>query len=189
MDDLHTRQLRQLLDTTSEASNEIRTYLVESKIASERLQQIIATMELSRSEHIRIVQAVEGVSSNTCIILEELSEQKIRIADAQDSMNALSTTFWSLQSYMKEWVRTIVDHSQHILNMVQKNTEILLSVNSLLGRLETLLTITKIDLPSLVFEDAFGRKMLLPFQLCDSWDVSLALQPFCHPQPIITKTQ
>lgn len=47
-------------------------------------------MDLTRSEHIRIVQAVEDLSSKTCDILEGLSEQRIRTADTQDSINARS---------------------------------------------------------------------------------------------------
>lgn len=181
VEELHTQQLKQLVDTTNEASNEIRTYLVESKIASERLQQIIGTMDLTRSEHIRIIQAVEGLSSKTCDISEGLLEQKIQIADTQDSINALSMTFGSLQRYMEGWVEAIVDQCQHLLDTVQRNTQILLSMNGLLCRLEMLLTTSKVDFPSIVFEDAFGVKMLLPFQLCNSWDVSFVLQPIYHP--------
>lgn len=180
VNELHTQQLRQLIDTTNEASNEIRTYLVGSKIASERLQQIIETMDLTRSEHIRIVQAVEGLSSKTCDILEGLSEQKTRIADTQDSVNALSMTFWSLKRYMEGWIGTMVDHCQRILDMVQMNTQILLSMNVLLRRFEVNLVTSRMRHPSLVFEDAFGVRMPLPFELCQPWDVRLAFQPIYY---------
>lgn len=76
----------------------------------------------------------------------------------------------------------MVDHCQRILDMVQMNTQIILSMNGLLRRLEVHLATPRVHHPSLVFEDAFGVKLLLPFELCQPWDVSLAFQPIYHPR-------
>lgn len=77
---------------------------------------------------------------------------------------------------MEQWIKTIVGHCKQIIAMVQRNTELLLSMHGLLAKLETLLTSSKVDLPSIVFENVLGIKMLLPFQLCDTWKVSIAFR-------------
>lgn len=168
----HAKQLKQLLDTTAKASAEIRKSLIDAKLASEHLEQVIRTVQFTQSEQHQILKIVEGKS---CAAYREVKgirkQQRAYTKQFKEATSTQIARIFSLRQYMEKWIKTIVEHCKHIIDMVQRNTELLLSMHSLLAKLETLLS-SRVDLPSIVFENVLGIRMLLPFQLCDTWEVS-----------------
>lgn len=57
------------------------------------------------------------------------------------------------------------------MSMVEKNTQTLLALHATLTKVMTLQNPSRINLPILEFENPFGHKMALPYQMCDSWNV------------------
>lgn len=177
----YAKQLKQLLDTTAKASAEVRHFLIDAKLASENLERIIKTVHFTQSEQLQILKTVEGTSSAAyCEAKSIREEQRAYMKDFQEATSAQITRIFALKQYMEQWIKTIVEHCKQIIAMVQRNTELLLSMHGLLAKLETLLIGSRVDLPSIVFEDVLGIRMLLPFQLCDTWEVSGASRCACE---------
>lgn len=173
----YAKQLKQLLDTTAKASAEVREFLIDAKLASENLERVIKTVNFTQSEHLQMLKSIEGTSSATyCEAKSIREEQRAYMKDFQEATSTQITRIFSLKQYMQQWIKAIVEHCKQIIVMVQRNTELLLSMHGLLAKLETLLTGSRVDLPSIVFENVLGIRMLLPFQLCDTWEVSGAVE-------------
>lgn len=172
----HAKQLKQLLDTTAKASAEIRKSLFDAKLASENLERVIKTVQFTQSEQLQILKTIKGKSSATFYKVNKIhKEQRAYVKEFQKATSTQITRFFSFKQHMEQWIKTIVEHCKQIIAMVQRNTELLLSMHGLLAKLETLLAGSRINLPSIVFENVLGIKMLLPFQLCDTWEVSAAV--------------
>lgn len=177
----HTKQLKQLLDTTAKASAEIRKSLIDAKLASENLERVIKTVHFTQSEQLQVLKTIEGESSAAyCEVKSIRKQQRAYAEEFQKATSAQITRIFSLKQYMEQWIKTIVEHCKEIIAMVQRNTELLLSMHGLLAKLETLLAGSRVDLPSIVFENVLGIRMLLPFQLCDTWEVSGVIRYACE---------
>lgn len=175
------KQLKQLLDTTAKASAELRKSLIDAKLASENLERVIKTVHFTQSEQLQILKTIEGESSAAyCEVKSIRKQQRAYAKEFQEATSAQITRIFSLKQYMEQWIKTIVEHCKEIIAMVQRNTELLLSMHGLLAKLETLLAGSRVDLPSIVFENVLGIRMLLPFQLCDTWEVSGAVRYACE---------
>lgn len=175
------KQLKQLLDTTAKASAEIRNYLIDAKLGSENLERVIKTVQLTQSEQLQILKTIEGESSAAYCELKSIrKQQRVYAKQLQEATSAQVTRVFSLKQYMEQWIKTIVEHCKQIIATVQRNTELLLSMHGLLAKLETLLAGSRVDLPSIVFENVLGIRMLLPFQLCDTWEVSGTVRYACE---------
>lgn len=176
----YAKQLKQLLDTTAKASAEIQKFLTDAKLASESLERVIRTVHFTQREQIQILKTIEGKSSAVyCEAKSIRKQQKAYTKQFQEATSTQIAQIRSIKQYMEQWVKTIVEHCKRIIAMVQRNTELLLSIHSLLAKLETLLG-SRVDLPSIVFENVLGIRMLLPFQLCDTWEVSGAARCACE---------
>lgn len=177
----HEKQLKQLFDTTAKASAEIRRSLIDAKLATENMEKVIKTVQLTQSEQLHILKAIEGESSAAyCEVRSIREQQRANTEEFQRATSAQMTRIFSLRQYMEQWIRTIIEHCKQIIAMVQRNTELLLSIHGLLAKLETSLAWSRVDLPSIVFENVLGTRMLLPFQLCDTWEVSGAIRYACE---------
>lgn len=175
------KQLKYLLAITAKASAEVRRSLIDAKLASENLERVIKTVHFTQSEQLQILKAIEGKSSATyCEAKSIREEQRAYTKQFHEAANAQITRIFSLKLYMEQWIKTIVEHCKQIIAMVQRNTELLLNMHSIMAKLETMLAGSRVDLPSIVFENVLGIKMLLPFQLCDTWEVSGAVRYACE---------
>jgi hypothetical protein len=172
----YTSQLKKLISTTEAASTEIQKFLVDAKAASERLEELIKSGNLTQAEQVRILTTMENKSTETQKLVKDLSQWHQNYAagvrEAVNNAQAQVVKLFSLKQYMEEWIIKIVEYCKEITAKVQRNTDILLSLHAMLAKFEFLLGRARIDLPAVVFENVFGIKMLLPLQLCDTWDVS-----------------
>ncbi|KAG6355630.1 hypothetical protein INS49_003592 [Diaporthe citri] len=167
----HAKQLKQLLDTTAKASAEFRKSLIDARLASENLERVIKTVQFTQSEQLQILRTIKGISSTTYYKVQKIHRQQRAYAkEYQKATSAQITRFFSFKQHMEQWIKTIVEHCKQIIAMVQRNTQLLLSMHGLLAKLETLLAGSRVDLPSIVFENVLGIRTLLPFQLCDTWE-------------------
>ncbi|KAF3766198.1 hypothetical protein M406DRAFT_330034 [Cryphonectria parasitica EP155] len=155
----HTEALRKLLDTAKRAATETQRFILGARIASQHLEQAIKATNLTQSEQLQILKIIEGKSSETYSSIQTLAEQQAgHTAGVRDALNTQMTRFCSFKRYMEEWIEKIVEQCKQLIAMVQKNTETLLSMHAMLA--------------SIVFENVLGIKMLLPYQLCDTWDTT-----------------
>ena len=171
----HSKQLTNLLDTTQSAASEIRDFLVNAKVASERLEQIILVRNAQDARQAEILETMEGRSVETQGLFADLSQQqKSFLARLRDTVNGACNKVHQISSIHKNlenWIKTIVQYCKDIISMVQRNTRLLLSLYEMLAKLERTLSIARVDLPILEFENPFGIKMALPWQLCETWEV------------------
>ena len=164
------------MDTTKAAADEIRGFLSGAEIASQRLEQLILDGNITGIAQLDTIKALQSRSSETYALTRTLSKQQHGIATSLHT--AFSTTCTTLaqatsaQARIERWIRKIVQYCKDLIAMVQRNTHLLLSLHGTLARLERLLHTPGLNLPILEFENSFGIKMALPFQLCDTWEVN-----------------
>ena len=173
----YASQLKKLISSTDVASTEIKKFLVDAKVASERLEELIKSGNLTQAEQVRILSTMENKSTETNKLVKDLSQwHQNYAAGVREAVTNAQThviKLFSLTKYMEDWIRKIVEYCKEITAKVQRNTDILLSLHAMLAKFELLLSRARLDLPSIIFENVFGIKMLLPLQLCDTWDVSI----------------
>ena len=178
----HTRQLKLLIETVGTAAAEIKKFLVDAKLSSERLEELIKFGNLSQKELIQISTTLKWESGETHKLVKDLSQWRRKytagVQDAVDDSRTQMVKLFSLTKYLEEWMSKIVRYCKEIISMVQRNTELLLSLHGMLAKFEWLLSCSKIELPSIVFENVFGIKMILPYQLCTTWKVSICSLSF-----------
>ena len=172
----HSKQLTNLLDTTKSATREIQDFLVNAKVASERLEQILLVRNTQDARQVEILENMEGRSVETQGLFADLSQQqKSFLARLQETVNGACNKIHQVSSAhrsLENWIKTIVQYCKEIISLVTRNTKLLLSLHTMLVKLERTLSIARVDLPILEFENPFGIKMALPFQLCETWEVS-----------------
>ncbi|KAF5227064.1 hypothetical protein FANTH_14883, partial [Fusarium anthophilum] len=158
-----TDHLKALIITTQTASREIGTCLVEAKAGSERLEKLVVAANLAQTEN-----------ENTLKLVKENTEKTSSILDAvTDTMGVASSQLvrlFSLTEHLEIWIKTIVQYCNEIIDLVQRNTDILLSIHGIVTRLESAMRVPGVNCPILEFENPFGIKMALPFQMCDTWE-------------------
>ncbi|RBQ79387.1 hypothetical protein FVER14953_12183 [Fusarium verticillioides] len=77
---------------------------------------------------------------------------------------------FTLTEHLERWIKTVVSYCNEIIGLAQRNTRILLSLHDIVMRLESAMRTPTISLPVLEFENPFGIKMALPYQMCDTWE-------------------
>ncbi|KAF4499635.1 hypothetical protein FAGAP_4185 [Fusarium agapanthi] len=137
-----TDHLKALIITTQTASREIETCLVEAKAGSERLEKLVVAANLAQTEN-----------ENTLKLVKENTEKTSSILDAvTDTMGVASSQLvrlFSLTEHLEIWIRTVVQYCNEISIL---SSEILTFYSQS------------------TFENPFGIKMALPFQMCDTWE-------------------
>jgi chromosome segregation ATPase len=171
----HAEQLRKLISTTENASREITQFLVDAKAISERLEQLIKEQKMTSEQQIKMLSSMEDRSEQSWSLLQRLARwQESCSASLKEAMENAGTQlvqFIDMKSYLEEWMQKLVQFCKDIIEMVQRNTQLLLSLHSMLARIEAMLPQARIDLPILKLENPFGITVALPFQICDSWEV------------------
>ena len=161
-------QLKALVNTTDGASREIRTFLFEAKASSERLEELMVMANSVQAEQGIALKSVEQNTSKASSILGTL-------AGTVGSASTQLVKLFSLTEHLEEWIKAIVQYCKDIIALVRQNTHLLLSLHGIMTRLEVVLRQPGINLPILEFENPFGIKMALPFQMCDTWEVCTAM--------------
>ncbi|KAI1323345.1 hypothetical protein F5Y16DRAFT_384007 [Xylariaceae sp. FL0255] len=167
-------QLEILIRTTDNASKEIKQFLVDAKIASERLEHQVKSGNMTQEEQTQMLKSIEIKTTDTHQAFRDLARsQGEQAARAEKGMSRLSgqlANMVSFKEHMESWISQIVNYCKSIIYMVEKNTQILLSLHGMMTKVSALLSQSAINLPILEFEDPFGQKLALPFQLCDTWE-------------------
>ncbi|KAJ8131166.1 hypothetical protein O1611_g2461 [Lasiodiplodia mahajangana] len=167
-------QLRTLIRTTNDAATEIKQFLIDCKLASENLQDLIISGNVTQAQQIQILTAIESKTGETRKAVNDLSQWHQQytagVKSAVDNVSTQIVRLFSFTAYMEDWIRKIVQYCKDIIAMVDRNTQILLTLHSMMTRLSVLLNRSGVSLPILEFENPFGHTLALPYQLCDTWD-------------------
>ncbi|KAI0534576.1 hypothetical protein GGR58DRAFT_520161 [Xylaria digitata] len=167
-------QLRTLIRTTNDASTEIKRYLVDCKLASEKLESLITSGNMTQQQQTRILKIIENKTNDTRKAVCDLSRRHqhcaLGVREAIDDVSSQIVKLFSFKGYMEDWIRQIVQFCKDIIAMVERNTQILLSLHGMMTKLSVLLSRSNIQLPILEFENPFGHTLALPYQLCDTWN-------------------
>lgn len=174
----YVTQLKVLLETTAHASSEIKKFLIDAEVASKRLEALIKSGNTTLAEQVRVLTIIEDKSTETYETVKDLSRwhksYSQGVKDALDNAQTHIVKLFSLKQYMEEWADKLIQYCKEIITMVRRNTEILLSLHGMLAKFELLVSRSKVDLPSIVFENVFGIKMVLPYQLCNTWEAGIS---------------
>lgn len=132
-------------------------------------------MTLKEQETILRTIGNKSVETHNLMLKMTASSERIS-AGFQSGLEGMQTQivkFCTLKGYLEDWITKIVDYCKEIMAMVHRNTRMLLQLHSMLAKLEIAISRNNINLPILEFENPFGVRMALPFQLCETWEVSL----------------
>jgi hypothetical protein len=173
-------QLTCLMSTTSMMAREISDFLASSKANAQMLETAVAAARSAESEQAMKLDTIQAATTETGSLVSSL-------AQGVGHMSSQLTNLFSLTEHLEGWIRAIVQHCKDIIGQVQRNTGLLLSIHGLLTSLELALRRPEIAniLPIIELENAFGIKMALPYQMCDTWEVRgthacLAVPEFDH---------
>ncbi|KAF5662785.1 hypothetical protein FDENT_13288 [Fusarium denticulatum] len=158
-----TDHLKALIITTQTASREIEACLVEAKAGSERLEKLVVAANLAQAKQENTLKLVKENAEKTSSVLEAVTNT-MGVASSQ------LVRLFSLAEHLELWIKTVVKYCNEIINLVQRNTGILLSLHGIVTRLESAMRVPGVNCPILEFENPFGIKMALPFQMCDTWE-------------------
>ncbi|KAF5549803.1 hypothetical protein FMEXI_4054 [Fusarium mexicanum] len=152
-----------LIMTTQTASREIETCLVEAKAGSEQLEKLVVAANLAQTENEDTLKLVKENTEKTSSILDA-------VTDTMGVASSQLVRLFSLTEHLEIWIRTLVQYCNEIIDLVQRNTDMLLSIHGIVTRLESAMGVPGVNCPILEFENPFGIKMALPFQMCDTWE-------------------
>ncbi|KAF4335411.1 hypothetical protein FBEOM_10737 [Fusarium beomiforme] len=155
--------LKALIITTEIASREIKTCLLEAKAGSERLEELVVAANLAQSKQANTLKLVEQNAEKTSSVLDAVT---VTVGAASSQLVRL----FSLTEHLERWIKTVVQYCNEIIGLVQRNTHILLSLHGIVMRLESAMRVPGVNCPVIEFENPFGIKMALPFQMCDTWE-------------------
>ncbi|KAM5386027.1 uncharacterized protein FOBCDRAFT_208364 [Fusarium oxysporum Fo47] len=155
--------LKALITTTETASREIETYLLEAKAGSERLEKLVVAANLTHAEQENTVNLMEQNAEKTSMVLDA-------ITNTVEAASSQLVRLFSLTEHLERWIKTVVQYCNEIIGLVQRNTRILLSLHDIVMRLESAMRAPGVTCPVLEFENPFGIKMALPYQMCDTWE-------------------
>ena len=168
--------MKQFVDTTQSATVEIWDFLVGAKMTSELLEEIVLARNRQDVREVQILETMACHSYETQSLVTDLSQQQTSVlAKLQDTMSSACSTINQVSSIhrsLESWIKNIVQYYAEIITMIERNTRLLLSLYGILAKLERTLSTAGIDLPILEFETPLRVKMALPFQLCETWEVS-----------------
>jgi archaellum biogenesis ATPase FlaH len=156
--------LKALITTTETASHEIETCLLEAKAGSERLEKLVVAANLAQVEQESTLKLVEQNAEKTSIVLDA-------VTNTVGAASSQLVRLFSLNEHLERWIKAVVQYCNEIIGLVQRNTHILLSLHDVVTRLESAMRVPGVNCPVLEFENPFGIKMALPFQMCDTWEV------------------
>jgi hypothetical protein len=156
--------LKALIITTQTASREIEACLIEAKAGSERLEKLVVAANLAQAEQENSLKLVKENAEKTSSVLDA-------ITDTMGLASSQLVRLFSLTEHLELWIKTVVQYCNEIINLVQRNTGILLSLHGIVTRLESAIRVPGVNCPILEFENPFGIKMALPYQMCDTWEV------------------
>ncbi|KAF5638009.1 hypothetical protein F52700_4712 [Fusarium sp. NRRL 52700] len=159
--DPFTDHLKALIITTQTASRDIETCLVEAKAGSERLEKLVVAANLAQTEQESTMKLVKQNAEKTSSVLDAVSDT-IGVASSQ------LVRLFSLTEHLEIWIKTVVQYCNEIISLVQRNTSILLSLHGIVTRLESAMRVPGVNCPILEFENPFGIRIALPFQMCDT---------------------
>ncbi|KAF4455186.1 hypothetical protein F53441_2424, partial [Fusarium austroafricanum] len=155
--------LKALIATTETASREIKVCLLEAKAGSERLEKLVVAANLAQTKNENTLKLVEQNAEKTSYVLDAVTNT---VGTASSQLVKL----FSLTEHLERWIKAIVQYCNEIIGLVQRNTHILLSLHDVVTRLESALRVPGVTCPVLEFENPFGIKMALPYQMCDTWE-------------------
>ncbi|ENH64915.1 hypothetical protein FOC1_g10005684 [Fusarium oxysporum f. sp. cubense race 1] len=156
--------LKALITTTETASHEIETYLLEAKAGSERLEKLVVAANLTHAEQENTLNLMEQNAEKTSMVLDA-------ITNTVGAASSQLVRLFSFTEHLERWIKTVVQYCNEIIGLVQRNTRILLSLHDIVMRLESAMRAPDVTCPVLEFENLFGIKMALPYQMCDTWEV------------------
>ncbi|EXL73341.1 hypothetical protein FOPG_11392 [Fusarium oxysporum f. sp. conglutinans race 2 54008] len=156
--------LKALITTTETASREIETYLLEAKAGSERLEKLVVAANLTHAEQENTLNLMEQNAEKTSMVLDA-------ITNTVGAASSQLVRLFSFTEHLERWIKTVVQYCNEIIGLVQRNTRILLSLHDIVMRLESAMRAPGVTCPVLEFENLFGIKMALPYQMCDTWEV------------------
>ncbi|PNP77017.1 hypothetical protein FNYG_09630 [Fusarium nygamai] len=157
--------LKALITTTETASREIGSCLIEAKAGSERLEGLVVAANSAHAEQERTLGLMEQNAEKSSMVLDV-------ITDTMGAASSQLVRLFTLTEHLERWIKTVVRYCNEIIGLVQRNTRILLSLHNIVMRLESAMRMPTISLPVLEFENPFGIKMALPYQMCDTWETA-----------------
>ncbi|KAI8629558.1 hypothetical protein F5Y19DRAFT_475545 [Xylariaceae sp. FL1651] len=170
----YATRLQNLIQTTNSASADIMQFLIDAKSASQHLEQLIVSGNLTQKEQIQVMTMIGNNTCETQKAVHDLSlwqqQHTLRLKDAVGDVSKQIVKLFSFKEYMEDWVRKIVQYCKDIIAMVERNTQILLSLHGMITKLSLMLSQSNVHLPILEFENPFGHNLALPYQMCDTWD-------------------
>lgn len=174
----HTEQLMELINSTKSATHDIQRSLVEASVISTKVEQLVNSGQLSTKEQLTILTHINKTTINsnklTHHILSSTKSQVTNLNKVTRAVEENSAHTTLARRSVERWLKAIAQYCKGIISMVERNTRILLELRILLENVESKIMHVGIDLPILVFQDPFGERMALPWQLCQTWTVSLS---------------
>ena len=174
-----TEQLTAFICTVESATKDIQRTLLQTIVQSTRLEELLHTGQLSSEEQVKILKHI--ITKST--VCEELAQETLAATSSQArTINQIAKTVqdtvvsaqW-VRRKLEKTLKAVIQYGKALITMVDGNTRILVRLERKLGSLETKIMQRGISLPILVLNDPFGEVMALPWQVCDTLEVSVRL--------------
>ncbi|KAF2967272.1 hypothetical protein GQX73_g6298 [Xylaria multiplex] len=110
-------KLRTLIQTTNDASTEIKRYLVDCKLVSEKLESLIMSGNMTQRQQTRILKTIENKTSDTQKAVLDLSrwhrQHTFGVREAIDDVSTQIVKLFSFKGHIEDWIRQIAENSNN----------------------------------------------------------------------------
>ncbi|KAI0453856.1 hypothetical protein F5B21DRAFT_269944 [Xylaria acuta] len=114
---------------------------------------------MTQEQQMRILATIENKTNDTRRTVSDLSRwHQQEISGVEEAIDGVSTQIvksFSFKGYMESRIRQIVQFCKDIIAIIEKNTQTLLLLHSIITQLSVLLSRSNINLPILEFENPF----------------------------------